>query len=143
MKYKVGNRVKAIGGRPKGHCGIIRKINGNEYTVEFDNWHNGHSGTTNGLNIKNSSGWCLLEEEIKLLHKGSKAIKAKPTLYVVIYDEVNKDPAETFSSKAELNKWLKEAKENRDIVWNSIKVYEVKKEFTVKAMTSFRLNKVK
>ena len=69
--------------------------------------------------------------------KVGKPKKTKPAKFVVIYDETDGDPAETFKSRTELNKWLKEAKDDENIVWNSIKVFEVKKEMEV--LTSFRL----
>lgn len=68
-----------------------------------------------------------------------KACKEGPTLYVVTYDIEDHDPVEKFSSKKELDTWLKLAKTNNEIVFESIKVYEVKREYEVKM--SFSLKK--
>ncbi len=128
MKFKVGDKVIGTKGAYSGQCGIkgtIVGITGDNipYKVQYDNGVRTYEG----------------KEDIKLIKKG-RITKAKPVKFVAIYDENNEDPAKTFTSKKELNTWLTEVRDNDDIVWNSIKVFEVKKEYEVE--TGFRLKAI-
>lgn len=70
------------------------------------------------------------DRELELVNKG------RP-VYVVFYEVNEIDPMKTFSTDKELKEWLAEAKDNKDIDFSSIRVFEVKKELKVK--TSFKL----
>jgi len=131
-KFKVGDRVK-----------IIKNINGGTK----DNKYIGKVGIivkkarhdVQPYDIRLQNGDLLeawAEDEFKLMTKG-RPFKLKPVKYIAFYDEEDKDPTKKFTSKKELNEWLKEAQKDEDIVFSSIKVYEIKKEYEV--LTSFSL----
>jgi len=64
--------------------------------------------------------------------------KTEKVMFIVTYDRVDRDPTETFSSKKELDEWLKQTKENKNIIYDSIKVYEVGKQYNVKVTYALR-----
>jgi len=129
-KFKVGDRVKCIDsevgysgqGWKKGFIFTITSI---RYGVAFG-----------GIN---DAG--VFFSHIELVKKGKpiKEVKTK-TIFIAIFDEDDIDTHTTFTNKKELIKWLKEVKENEDINFSSIKVYEIKKEFEV--ITNFKLKKI-
>lgn len=70
-----------------------------------------------------------------------KKEKVLPVLYVVTYDIEDRDPVQTFTSKKDMNEWLKEARKNSRIKFDLIKVYEVKKAYEIKVNFSLKLIK--
>jgi len=126
-KFKVGDRVKCIGVR-------------NDAEDEGQGWKKGHifkiTSIRYGVAFGGINGSGVFLNYIELVKRGRPAKEAK-TMFVVTYDENDVDPHKTFTNKKELMKWLKDVIDNEDIDFNSIKVYEVKKEF--KVVASFRL----
>lgn len=134
LKFKVGDTVKMARVDPElavvdmnylGGIGKVKHINEDktyQYEVDF------------GDRVQDFQEWQL--EKVG----EDKSVKPTPVLYVVTYDMEGHDPVKTFTSKKEMNAWLKEAHENRSVVWSSIKVFEVKKEYQVG--TTFSLKKV-
>lgn len=117
--FKIGDRVKAM---VDNHMGEVKK--GTILTVTYvaDNFFAGDS-KFGGLAM---CDYCLVKD-----------FKESPVQYIAIYDLVDRDPTKTFTSKKELNKWLKEAKNDKDVIFDSIKIFEVKKQYSVQ--TTFRL----
>lgn len=126
-KFKVGQKVRTDGGF--GHdpaIGTIVSISG--------------SGDLYQVKVPKSCHpsiklWNYFTKELELAR--GRPPKPKPIKFIATYDEVDKDPYKTFTSKKELNEWLEEAKKDEEIEFGSIKVYEIKKEFGVE--TSFKL----
>jgi len=83
------------------------------------------------------------KEEIFNRIKRGRPSKSKPVKFIAKYIEDGGDPYKEFTSKKALNEWLKGVQEDNheDIEFNSIKIYEIKKEFGVE--TSFRLKEKK
>ena len=128
MKYKVGDRVKVIKvddgpgswyAKYIGKTATITKVNVDAYVLDLPNKEGNQT----------SEGW--FNEEL------SFAGKPLPIKFVVAYDEHDFDPAKLFTSRKELDDWLREARDNENIVWASLRVFEVKKEMEVK--TTFTL----
>jgi len=128
-KFKVRDRVKVIkrdswnDDKYVGKTGEIINAEGSgiyPYFVEFNNGDKEY----------------FADDEVELVSR-SRGRPPKPVKYIAFYDEEDRDPAKKFTSRKELNEWLKEAEGNRDIIFSSIKVYEVKKEYEV--LTSFKL----
>lgn len=62
-KFKVGQRVKALGGIPKGEIGTVVSVkNPGRVGVEFDTWHGGHNLL--GL-CERRKGWNMEPEELE------------------------------------------------------------------------------
>lgn len=124
MKFKQGDKIK-----------ILRSLHGHEYPI-------GSIRTIDRIDsdgyIFTSGPYFVKADEIKLVN--GKKEKILPTQFVVTYDEVSRDPYKTFTSKKEMNGWLKEAKSNTSIKFETIRVYEVKRTWEVK--TSFTLKRV-
>ncbi len=66
----------------------------------------------------------------------------KPVKFIVIYEESGDDPHKTFTSRKELMEWIKEAKEDEDIDFDTIQVYPAGKELRVEFKTTFSLKEV-
>ena len=128
MKFKVGDKVVFTENSGIGKVGVTAEV----YDLGTNDMHIYVKDSSDG-----SGSWAVEPSWIRLVD--SKKEKVLPVQYIVIYDFVDRDPAKTFTSRKELNKWLKEAKEDRDVIFSSIKVFEVKREYEVK--TSFSLKK--
>jgi len=134
MKYKEGDKVKVIEnnsglGVYDKYIGQVGKVTGviKHITYPYDVL----------FGDGKESDW--KEEELSVVTRGRPS-KPKPVKFIAIYDEEDGDPTKKFVSKTALNKWLKEAREDDDIVFESIEVYEVKDVYGV--ATSFRLKKL-
>ncbi len=137
MKYKVGDICRVRDGR-KNSCGNFNdrgrvaafiKITQSEspgYDYEILDKHQKRIGICN----------CFEDGDLLL-----KPVKVVPIQYVVVYDEEDGDPAETFTSEKELIAWLKEAMSDSNIVWDSIEVYPTTGK--LKLETTFKLREIK
>lgn len=79
-RLKVGDRVRLIdssktfnGHLSNGMTGTVRYVQDDEdypaqLCVEFDNWHHGHGGGTDNLNIPNDSGWYIHENYVEKIN---------------------------------------------------------------------------
>ena len=135
MTFKVGDRVKDISYECEG---VVTNLTG-------------HNGESTLLRIKRDDGidgspqkigkWACNPKNLVLIKSG-RPVKVKPVVYVVIYDEVDRDPTKIFTSKKDLTSWLKEAKEDSDVVWDSIRIFEVSKELRAKVHSKISLRKI-
>ena len=133
MKFKVGDICKIT--RKTGCFAVnINTPYAKIREVDPDGYYY-YDTLDKNFNYVDSCSGCLDDGSMEV-YKGDKVL---PVQFIVIYDLVDRDPAKTFTSRKELNKWLKEAKEDRDVIFSSIKVFEVKREYEVK--TSFSLKK--
>jgi hypothetical protein len=127
MKYKVGDKVKVVKidednswyEKYIGKTATITNISSERYTLDLPDKYGNYI----------SENW--LEKEVEFVGK------ALPIKFVVVYDENDVDPAKLFASRTELDEWLKEARDNENIVWASLRIFEVNKEMEVK--TTFTL----
>ncbi len=87
---KVGDRVRATEGAPKGEVGTVRCVDGDTALVEFDAWRDGHDGLSSGAKITPGSGWWLTTEGMELLPaaRATKAWRPKVGDRVVMVREV-------------------------------------------------------
>ena len=74
---------------------------------------------------------CCKETHWKLISRRGRPPKPKQVKYYVIYDKTCGDPCKAFYTRKELNEWLKEALEDREIIWDSIKILSDFKEQVV------------
>lgn len=126
MKFKVGDKVK---NKKTGAIDFVKSAPGMKiYDMK------GFLDSDKGFLLK-GYGWGY-QKSWKLVGRGRNE-KVLPIKYVVFYEENDGDPMKTFSTNKELKGWLSEAKDDEDIDFSSIRVFEVKKELKVK--TSFRL----
>ena len=77
------------------------------------------------------------EDDIRLISHGHFP---RPVQFIAFYDETDGDPAKKFTSKKELNEWLKEAQKDGNIIFDSIEVFPVGK--PMKIEMSFKLKGV-
>ena len=121
MKFKVGDKVRVIedniGGTENGKIGVLSKIDNDTPRYRVD-----------GI-------WCF---KIELVSKGEVA----KVQFVVIYDEEDGDPNEEFYSRKELMTWLKEAQDNEEIIWESIRIYHIDKVMKPKANIKISLKNI-
>lgn len=133
MSFKVGDKVKivkidsisAIDKKDLGKQGVIIEKgvnNDHPYRVEFKNKE---------TNIFN-------DDEMKKIGRG-RPKKEKLVKYIAIYNETDGDPAKKFFTLKELKTWIKEAKENENIIFDSIEVYPVSERLEVELKTSVSL----
>lgn len=127
-EFKVGDKVRVIEKNycnpiEIGHVGTINEINPENYPyiIQLDN---------NDVSLKED--WC------ELVGKGRPA-RVLPIKYAVFYKENDVNPMATFTAEKELKSWLTNAKDNEEIDFSSIRVFEVKRELRVEAKTSFKL----
>lgn len=69
--------------------------------------------------------------------------KERSIKYVVTYDENDVDPVKHFTDRKEMIAWLKEAKEDESIDWDSIRIFDVVGERKPTASVNIRLSKVR
>ncbi len=122
MNFKAGDKIKATKNCSGAEAGktYVARIN--------------ESGRPTIVNCSCGSGW-------ELVTRRGRPRKEKPIKFIVKYDIRSGDPLEEFTSKAELNKWLEEARDNENIIFNSIKVYGIKEEYEVKLNFSLKVKK--
>jgi len=128
MEFKAGQRVKI-----KVDCSDCKK---GEICILHFGSKGGRDMSTLFAWGKNPGANCSCKNNWELF-KG----KTEKVMFIVTYDRVDRDPTETFSSKKELDEWLKQTKENKNIIYDSIKVYEVGKQYNVKV--TYALKEVK
>jgi ribosomal protein L21E len=129
-KFKVGDKVRII-----------------ECSFTNSDIHEGKTGTI--VHIFKSGAYEVdygiegdncVANRVELIKNGKK-VKELPVQFVVTFDENGRDPVAVFTSKKEMKKWLTKAKDNSEIVFGSIRIFEVKKEYAVKM--NFTLKKLK
>lgn len=86
--------------------------------------------------------WFYYQKDLKPVSKRGHPAKPKKVKFVVIYDEEDGDPTEKFYSRKELMKWLKEAQDDEEIIWDSIEIYLVDKKMKPTANVKISLRKV-
>jgi len=137
-KFKVGDKVKVVGNeagddynRYLGKTGVIVEADDGmyPYMVEFDK---------EGGKYHDSKD--VFGEQELALAKPGRPSKLKPIQFIAFYDETDGDPAKKFTSKKELNEWLKEAQKDENIIFDSIEVFPVGK--PMKIEMSFKLKGV-
>lgn len=149
MKVEVGTRVKLVNDvlGKVGTKGTIIYIdpdpNSNvPWAVKFDDKiEKGHDlGNCGAPNVKYGYGYWCHRSSVEIIGKRGRPAKEKPVQYVVFYDENDHDPMKTFTERQALVAWLKEAREDEDIDFGSIRVFEVKKELKVTLKTRVNLS---
>ena len=127
MSFKAGDKVKikeACSGTVAGEICTLREAE--SMAGERNLWAKGKDSL--GKGCKHPEYW-------------KKVGKEKPVRFVVFYDEIDRDPAEKFTSRKELVAWIKEAKENKDIIFDSIEVYPVGERLEVEIKTNVSLKR--
>jgi len=128
MKYKVGDKVEIMrdttSRHGKGHIGTITEIRGHSCRVSP-----GVEGNWSNL------------DDLKLASKRGRPKKEKQVKYIAIYDENDVDPVKKFYSRKETTEWIKEAKEDESIDFDSIEVYTVNEKLNIKIKTKVSLTK--
>jgi len=137
-KFKVGDRVEILG--DKAHAGhwfspgskgtILKRSGTYSYEVQPE-------GFTSRLKSRFVSAG-----DLKLIDKRGRLSKPKLVKYIAKYEEEGRDPYKEFTSKKELNEWLRVQQltldgANENIIFDSIVVYPVGK--PMKVEQSFRL----
>jgi hypothetical protein len=96
MKFKVGDRVQAVGGKPKGRNGKVVFIRKNTlmapYAVFFDNWHEGHSCQycrDDGCPDTGDSGYFMGEYQLKLI--GKRRIEVGDYVKMISLEDEDRD----------------------------------------------------
>ena len=128
-KFKFGDRVKVNNRYSfKNDIGVVSDVLSDDaYEVKVPGCHDP------------SFGWFYEEKDLISL-KGGRPKKEKPVQFIAFYDETDGDPAKKFTSKKELNEWLKEAQKDGNIIFDSIEVFPVGK--PMKIEMSFKLKGV-
>lgn len=122
MKFKVGDKVRT------NYCSQYRDPE-REHTVT----------EIKGSNIHYKGGFDIARSLELVSRKRGRPRKGKTVKFVVIYDEQDRDPVKEFTTKKALMTWLEEARENEDIIWDSIKVIPVSKIYKPEAKTKVKL----
>jgi len=125
MSFKAGDKVKikiSCSGTVAGEICTLREAE--SMTGERNLWAKGKDSL--GKGCKHPEYW-------------KKVGKEKPVKFIAIYDETGRDPAEKFTSRKELVAWIKEAKEDEDIIFDSIEVYPVGKRLEVEMKVNVSL----
>lgn len=142
MKFKVGDKVK-INKFLRNNCVACIDPKADYIRItKVDKDHNAYefiSCDASGDSLSSCDGHTALIHGCTLLDDTKKE-KPQPVQFVAIWDERSGDPAKTFTSKKELDEWLKEAYESERIIKSSIRVFSVKEEHQVKV--NFSLKKV-
>lgn len=76
--------------------------------------------------------WVKFSDGVTLMYGLDEVERILPPQFIVTYDEVNRDPYKVFSTRKGLNKWLEEAQASNEVIFGSIKVFEIKKELELK-----------
>jgi hypothetical protein len=128
MEFKVGQKVKI-----KKDCTCCKK--GEICTL--------HLGTKEGSDKSTLFAWgkglranCSCKNNWELFRE-----KGMKVMFIVIYDRVDRDPTEKFYSRKELDEWLELARNDKDVVYDSIEIYEVGKQYNVKV--TYKLKETK
>lgn len=131
MAFKIGDRVKTEYGTGK----IIADPVSDSPGVEHDENIKGHS-----CQGKGKGGYCywISKGDIKKISRG-RSRKGKQVKFIAIYDETDRDPYKTFISRKELVDWIKEAQEDKDVVFDSIRVFGVDREIEIEIKKSVTL----
>lgn len=83
MKFKIGDKVKAVNDDPKEYIGIIKKISEyDSYYCKFLVKFKGFRGHDGGINDPDNECWFCLESDIELI---------KPTKPIDIFDDYIRD----------------------------------------------------
>jgi hypothetical protein len=140
-KFKIGDKVKAtdraVG--KVGFLGEVVKADGDSLGIEYEKFVGGHN-----CGGKGRSGHCWNERagNLEKIDGRGRPAKPKPIMFIVTYDLTCGDPAELFTSKADLVKWLKEARDNKDVIFSSIRAFPVSGELEVKLRVSLKEKKI-
>ena len=128
-KFKVGDRVKI-----RVDCSGC--ITDEVYTLMrgYVSGGNKYKLVARGGKIEGNGCGCHCQHNWIKFSRG-RPRKEKQVKYIAIYEENNVDPVKKFTSRKELIDWIKEAKEDEDIDFDSIEVFEVNKRLEVKVKT--------
>lgn len=139
MKYKVGDKVKILPRKDSQrnqspfYLDKMTEFAGKTLTISGIP----DSGITDyGSYILKGNSWFWHED---WLQKVDKLSEEKPIKYVLFYDENDHDPMVTFSELKEVKKWIKDNLINKDIDFDSIRIFEVKKELKFKKSINIQI----
>lgn len=136
MEIKVGNVYKV---KDPLACGAFHTYNGDSIKITDIDIDGGLTyDILRGGKVVTNCSYCLNEKNLIPTNQKGKVLS---TLYVVTYDIEDRDPVATFTSKKEMDVWLKEARTNTRRKFDSIKVYEAKKQYEVKTSFTLKLTK--
>jgi len=133
MEFKVGDKVRIKSDDVSPLSSAYKK--GDTAVYLGDGRFEMYTGTGQSVDDERSQ-----ERIFEKIVRGRPS-KPKTLKFVAIFDEEDGDPHKLFFTKKELNEWLTEAREDDNIVWNSIKVIEAKRVYDV--WTSFKLKERK
>lgn len=134
MKYKVGDKVKILPrkygqkNQSPPYVDSMTKFVGKILTISTIIYPNNYYLECNPYYWRED--W---------LQKVGKSVKEKPIKYVLFYDENYHDPMETFLELKEVKKWIKDNLKNEDIDFDSIRIFEVKKELKFKKSINIQI----
>lgn len=84
-------------------------------------------------------GHCGCYDDDELITSKGRPAKPKPVLFVAVYDKRDIDPAEVFTSEKDMKDWLRQARKDSNVLFDTIRVFKVTDEYGV--LTSFSLKK--
>lgn len=127
MDFKIGDKVKIkqnCSGCRSGEIGVLKDKHGDGDLFAMTK------------NCEGTDG-CSCESNWELAKRG-QSVEEKPMQFIVIFDEPDGDPHKLFATKKEMEKWVRTALSDSEVINDSMIAYELGRELKIGHKITFR-----